>query len=132
MIMIQDQGRWTHLEQAELTIEVLTVEEVTEMVVEVGLTDLQGQTSLLEHYNGLRSRLYQCAVAGNRKTNNIFKIYSKRSIRTSSKRAATLWGSWWDHQGGDQAGQINKVQVEVMVLIRMLWVDLYYLVLEML
>ena len=89
--MIQGLARWAHSEQVVQTMEVLTVEALTEMV-EVGLTGLEERTSLLDLCNGLRNRPCQCVVV-DRKISNTFKIYSRRSIRTSSRRAATHWAS---------------------------------------
>ena len=74
-------------------MEALTVVEVTEMVVEVGSTDLAEQTSLQDQDNGLRSRMHRCVEADSRKISNFSKVYSIRSIKTVRKRVAIRWAS---------------------------------------
>ena len=129
--MTQDQARWTHLEGAQLTMEALTVAEVTEMVAEVGTTDLAEQTSLQDPCSGLRSRMHRCVEVDSRKISNFSKVYSIRSIKTARKRVAIRWASWWGHQAADQAGLISQAQVEVLAPTQVVQVDLYCLVLEM-
>ena len=70
-------------------MEAMSVVEVIEMVVEVG-TDLHRRSSVLDLCNGaMQNRL--CEAVDNRKTNNIFKSYSKRNIKTNSKRTVIHW-----------------------------------------